>query len=252
MPLTVSFRRAAVPLVLLFMTGCGTSAVDGPSTDTVQDAPERPTVAVGGEAFTPFGARSLDDVVSLARQVSLFRVDSDQIGELNEVIPGVGEGSIGRQVSVTVLRNLWVAPGAEPVRTTTFNTYGFVVRRSDPSPNPVQRADPRLQVGSLYVAPLLQAIGVTFPSPGTLWQVRDGMLVSTPSQSDLVRRLDGLSLTELSDRLAAAEPLPGAVPFLEEPVAGRRLRLIQGAATGQSPAPTTIPTKTPPGSRQPQ
>jgi hypothetical protein len=140
---TIMARRLHIAISLaaaLALAGCGEAAT--PTSITASGSDRLPS-------------SSMRDWVSYSDHVAVFSVTAEQeIAPTPEEI-AIGEGLVGRRVTIEIERVLWSAPKA-PVLPTTFDTttYGWALVEGA-KVELVPDDGPRLTVGGRYLAPLV-------------------------------------------------------------------------------------------------
>lgn len=189
---------AAVALSLL-SAACGSSAAN-------QEA-----AAIGTENRSMFAFESLTDWVSYATAVAVVEVVSEEILPLEE--PEEFERLIARRVTVEFEDVLW---GEEPPDPTmrTFAEGWFENTREGTRRPFVPMDGPRFEVGGRYVAAFIVWRGEwsRMTSSSVIPLVGD-VLAPVPGAPDVAAAMAGLTLDDLRERLATAEPDPLAAKY---------------------------------------
>jgi hypothetical protein len=214
---------AVIAVVLLGLAACGGDS-DEPSEGTAS--------VVGVTADSLFPSESLTDVVTYADQVAVFTVVSEKDGTPE----GESEPYIPRVVTVHIDSNIWTTPN---LRSTTpeiadgtgveFVTWGSQTG-GDTERKLTAYGEPRLEVGSTYVAALFTSRSELGKYPGTVALLADKQTIALGNDGgSLLTRLGIESVEDLASQLRDAQPDPRAASLTSLDPADRVLA-IQSAA----------------------
>lgn len=161
-----------------------------------------------------FPYESLADWVTFAEQVSVFRVDHERAGPTPPFHLG-RQPDTPRYVTITVEDTLWSCRPPRP--RAEVHTYGWADVDGELFPTAPDHG-PRLEVGRRYLAPLVHFDGEFGPMSGGAVLPLDGDQVDIgPRSSQLADSLDGVTVAEIAERLARANPRPPTEDYAHVP-----------------------------------
>jgi hypothetical protein len=210
---------AALCALSLALAACGGGS--SPSASSV----------VVGEGSDRFPSETLVDWASYADQLSVVTVvDESEITPPSEVVE-LGEGYIGRTVTLRIEQTVWSRKGGPTARGTIRTTVqGWVLQDGVRRPFAVA-GGPRLEVGGRYLAPLLRVTGndwITLSTGATL--PLDGDVATTAGvaghPSPVGEAMRGKSIADVAELLATTPADPIAAKYAQlEP--DERLKAVQ-------------------------
>ena len=206
-------------LALAALTACGGSS--SPSASSM----------VVGEGSDRFPSETLSDWASYADQLSVVTVvDESEIAPPSEVLE-LGEGYVGRTLTLRIERTVWNRKGGPTARGTFRTTVqGWVLQEGVRRPFAVA-GGPRLEVGERYLTPLVRVTGnewITLSTGATL--PLEGEVATTAGvaghPSPIGEAMRGKSVAEVGELLAETPADPIAAKYAQlEP--DERLKAVQ-------------------------
>jgi hypothetical protein len=194
------------------LLGCGSSG-----SDHAQHFDPTARSFVVGDASSRFPAETLQDWKSYADAVAVVRVVDERALPPTAEDADHGEGLIGRKVTVEVEKVLWVAPQAPALpERVEMSQPGWVMHDGTRLPLQIAGA-PRVGIGDRLLSPFVWVDADSSPEWGPLnlsaeLPLVDGKVArpqaveTTPLRTQFI----GASVTELADKLAAAQADPAA------------------------------------------
>jgi hypothetical protein len=206
-------RRSAHPAWRQWTSAvaCVTAALSFAACGHDDDAPE--AGFVGGSASELFPGKSLQDWVSYADHVAVYRVVDERALPLGDEEAQSGEGLAGREVVLQVERRLWSAKRAPPLPAEIrMDVFGWVLHDGERRPI-VPRGAPRVVPGEHYLAPLalveLDAGPEWWPlTPGALVPVETDTVAPAPWNREISDALSGRSIEEARRAIHATRADP--------------------------------------------
>ena len=190
-----------------------------------------PSALVVGEGSDRFPSETLTDWASNADQLSVVTVvDERELAPPSDVVE-LGEGYVGRVVTLRIERTLWHRRGGPTARGDVSTTVqGWVLQDGERHPFAVA-GGPRLEVGGRYLAPLVRVqggewvplgIGATLPLDGDV-ATTSGVAGHPSAIGEAMR---GKAVAEVADLLARtpADPVAAKYAHLDP---DERLKAVQ-------------------------
>lgn len=194
-------------LMLALISACGGDARSDPNRSEVV-----------GHASGYFPTETLEDWKSYGDHVAVVLVARERALPPTEEELRIGEGLLGRDLTIQVERRIWSAAGA-PVLPSEFRYggSGWVLKNGTKYPLRIE-GSPRLEVGERFIAPLVLMDDRTphtwapLGSDAPLPLAEDRIIAPDPEgrlTSPLLERFGGKSVSELAEALKRedADPL---------------------------------------------
>lgn len=210
--------RAFVALCLLLGLGCSSPNGEVGKGEAPPRATGVDTVAAVADALIP--SSSFQDWVTFADAVVVVDAFAEDEMEPAKEVEEVGEGMIGRVVTVRLVEVLWTRSGAyRPPEQFAFKTAGWAFNAEGRRPMSFD-GGARIEVGQRYLMPLVDYDAAIWTLPddtgwgpldwGWAYRFVDGTVRVEERQrtQELASELDGRTGPEVAHTLTETKPLP--------------------------------------------